>query len=144
MDTDTKLEIVDQLKDLSQEDLIKDALRYKDLIEVDTRLVEAGKALDRIKKTEDYKLVFEDSYLKAESERLFTILVSGNINQARAEDMEVRLSAIRYFNLMFGNEEFSVTGKIEIEAINAAENLKENKEYLVLLESSIQEVNYAE
>jgi len=97
-------------------------------IKVQERHLEIAKALETLKATEAYKLVFDQIFIKEQSESLLEQLVNPNISLVDREDKDDvmrKLDLIRLFNVYFGTGGF-----IESNGARAKEDI-DNKDVIL-------------
>ena len=87
-----------------------------------------GNALERMKQTDDYKLVFETGYIETEAKKLFDILTDpSGASYYSAEQIHLKLEAISHFKGYVGTEDFP--GTVQEEAKYAFESIQREQDY---------------
>ena len=98
------------------------------VIAVEELLIKRGDALNRMKRTDDYKLVFEEGYIETESKKLFDILTDpSGASCYTAEEIHLKLEAISHFRGYVGTEDFQ--GIVDVEAVNAPGAIQRERDY---------------
>ena len=86
-----------------------------------------GEALARMKRTSDYKLVFEEGYIQTESKKLFDVLTDpSGVSPYSAEEIHLKLEAISHFKGYVGTEDFP--GTIEVDATYAVDEIQREQD----------------
>lgn len=116
------------MDDIQSNNLNETLTTIDECIDVKKKDIELGEALKRLKKNPDYKLVIVDSYIKAETNRLFEILTdpSGD-SKSSPEEIQRMIDAINHFKGHVGID--SHIGTIETNALNSPSEILREEIY---------------
>lgn len=90
--------------------------------------VDRAEAFERLSKTEDYKLVFEEGLFRDEVRRLTDLILTPNIKSVEVtENILSKIYTVRYMNEYFGTDEYP--GIIKTMGQNAKRTIEENEKY---------------
>jgi len=91
-------------------------------IVVQEQKVARAEALERMKKTDDYKLVFEEGYIGEEAKRVFSILTDPRVTKPDDKTTYMnQLETIRGFGTYVGTDLYK--GTVAITGLNAKKDI---------------------
>jgi hypothetical protein len=106
--------IKDQAMDESQ--LLSENLQaIESYIGEQRKLIEKGKALDRLMANPDFQLVVLNGYIEAEATKLFSMLTDPNGAKVDRDELLLQLECINHFKGYVGTADYAGTVKQEAE-----------------------------